>query len=84
MRGRWSLAIVGVVLILAGGLLAHFTQTADGIRIEDVRFKGAKGNTMFSRLARDAGGPYPAQRAMRLIAMTTLSGENPFARIAST
>jgi pimeloyl-ACP methyl ester carboxylesterase len=46
MRGRWSLAIVGVVLILAGGLLAHFTQTAGGIRIEDVRFKGAKGNTM--------------------------------------
>jgi pimeloyl-ACP methyl ester carboxylesterase len=46
MRGRWSLAIVGVILILAGGLLAHFTQTAGGIRIEDVRFKGAKGNTM--------------------------------------
>jgi pimeloyl-ACP methyl ester carboxylesterase len=37
---------MGVVLILAGGLLAHFTQTAGGIRIEDVRFKGAKGNTM--------------------------------------
>ena len=46
MRGRWSLAILGVVLILAGGLLAHFTQTSGGIRIEDVRFKGAKGNTM--------------------------------------
>ena len=27
-------------------MLAHFTQTANGIRIEDVRFKGAKGNTM--------------------------------------
>ncbi len=50
MRGRWSLAIVGVVLILAGGLLAHFTQTAGGIRIEDVRFKGAKGNTMSALL----------------------------------
>jgi pimeloyl-ACP methyl ester carboxylesterase len=46
MRGRWSLAILGVILILAGGLLAHFTQTTGGIRIEDVRFKGAKGNTM--------------------------------------
>jgi pimeloyl-ACP methyl ester carboxylesterase len=46
MRGRWSLAIAGVILTLAGGLLAHFTQTAGGIRIEDVRFKGAKGNTM--------------------------------------
>jgi dipeptidyl aminopeptidase/acylaminoacyl peptidase len=38
--------VVGVILILAGGLLAHFTQTAGGIRIEDVRFTGAKGNTM--------------------------------------
>jgi pimeloyl-ACP methyl ester carboxylesterase len=50
MRGRWSLAILGVVLILAGGLLAHFTQTSGGIRIEDVRFKGAKGNTMSALL----------------------------------
>ncbi|WP_249790770.1 S9 family peptidase [Bradyrhizobium sp. SRL28] len=46
MRGRWSLAILGVLLILAGGLLAHFTQTAGGIQIKDVRFTGAKGNTM--------------------------------------
>jgi pimeloyl-ACP methyl ester carboxylesterase len=50
MRGRWSLAIIGVVLIVAGGLLAHFTQTAGGIRIEDIRFKGAKGNTMSALL----------------------------------
>lgn len=50
MRGRWSLAILGVVLILAGGLLAHFTQTAGGIRIDDVRFKGAKGNTLSALL----------------------------------
>jgi pimeloyl-ACP methyl ester carboxylesterase len=46
MRGRWSLAIIGVVLIVVGGLLAYLTQTAGGIRIEDIRFKGAKGNTM--------------------------------------
>jgi pimeloyl-ACP methyl ester carboxylesterase len=50
MRGRWSLAIAGVILILAGGLLAHFTQTAGGIRVQDVRFKGAKGNTMSALL----------------------------------
>jgi len=50
MRGRWSLAIVGVLLILAGGVLAHLTQTAGGIRIQDVRFKGAKGNTMSALL----------------------------------
>jgi len=50
MRGRWSLAIVGLVLIVAGGLLAHLTQTAGGIRISDVRFTGAKGNTMSALL----------------------------------
>ena len=50
MRSRWSLAIAGLILILAGGLLAHFTQTAGGIRIEDVRFKGAQGNTMSALL----------------------------------
>src|SRR5271154_5088837 len=43
---RWSWAIAGLILILAGGLLAHLTQTAGGIRIEDIRFKGAKGNAM--------------------------------------
>jgi pimeloyl-ACP methyl ester carboxylesterase len=46
MIQRGALAGIGAVLILLGGLLAHFTQTANGIRIEDVRFKGAKGNTM--------------------------------------
>jgi dipeptidyl aminopeptidase/acylaminoacyl peptidase len=50
MRGRWSLAIAGVILILAGGLLAHLTQTSGGIRIQDIRFKGAKGNTMSALL----------------------------------
>ncbi|SDF86470.1 alpha/beta hydrolase family protein [Bradyrhizobium brasilense] len=50
MRGRWTLAILGLILIVAGGLLAHFTQTAGGIRIEDVRFKGTKGNTMSALL----------------------------------
>ena len=50
MRGRWSLAIAGLILILAGGLLAHFTQTSGGIQIQDVRFAGAKGNTMSALL----------------------------------
>src|SRR5438445_12324984 len=50
MRSRWSLAIAGLILILAGGYLAHLTQTAGGITIQDVRFKGAKGNTMSALL----------------------------------
>src|ERR1700761_222336 len=50
MRKRWSWAIAGVILILAGGLLAYFTQTSGGIKIQDVRFQGAKGNTMSALL----------------------------------
>jgi pimeloyl-ACP methyl ester carboxylesterase len=42
--------MIGLVLIVAGGVLAYLTQTAGGIRIEDVRFKGAKGNTMSALL----------------------------------
>jgi pimeloyl-ACP methyl ester carboxylesterase len=50
MRSRWSLAIAGLVLILAGGLLAYLTQTSGGIQVRDVRFTGAKGNTMSALL----------------------------------
>jgi pimeloyl-ACP methyl ester carboxylesterase len=47
---RWSWALAGVLLILIGGFLAGLTQTSGGIRIEDVRFNGAKGNTMSALL----------------------------------
>jgi pimeloyl-ACP methyl ester carboxylesterase len=47
---RWRLAIIGVALIACGGLLAHLTQTTGGIKVQDIRFKGAKGNTMSALL----------------------------------
>src|ERR1700753_2689906 len=50
MRGRWSLAILGVILIVAGGVLAWLTQTSGGIIIQDIRFQGAKGNPMSALL----------------------------------
>jgi pimeloyl-ACP methyl ester carboxylesterase len=50
MHRKWSLAIVGAILILAGGVLAYLTQTSGGIQIRDVRFAGAKGNTMSALL----------------------------------
>jgi pimeloyl-ACP methyl ester carboxylesterase len=50
MHRKWSLAIAGVVLILAGGVLAYLTQTSGGIQVRDVRFKGDKGNTMSALL----------------------------------
>src|SRR5262245_19263435 len=50
MHRRWSLAIAGLVLIVAGRWLAHATQTSGGIKIEDVRFKAANANTMSALL----------------------------------
>src|SRR5438034_4265953 len=50
MRSSWRLAAIGVVLIVLGGIIAWLTQTDGGIQIKDVRFKGAKGNTMSALL----------------------------------
>ena len=50
MRARWTLAIAGAVMMVAGSLLAHLTQTSGGIKVGDIRFKGAKGNTMSALL----------------------------------
>lgn len=50
MHRRWTLAIIGLALILAGGLLAWATQTSGGIQVRDVRFPGAKGNIMSALL----------------------------------
>ena len=50
MHRRWTLAIIGLILILAGGAFAWVTQTSGGIQIRDVRFTGAKGNTMSALL----------------------------------
>jgi pimeloyl-ACP methyl ester carboxylesterase len=50
MHRRWTLAIIGLILILAGAAFAWVTQTSGGIQIRDVRFTGAKGNTMSALL----------------------------------
>jgi pimeloyl-ACP methyl ester carboxylesterase len=50
MHRKWSLAIAGVILILAGAVLAYLTQTSGGIQIRDIRFAGAKGNTISALL----------------------------------
>jgi pimeloyl-ACP methyl ester carboxylesterase len=42
---RWGFFALGVVLILAGSLIAHFVQTSNGVRVQDVRFAGDKGLT---------------------------------------
>jgi hypothetical protein len=49
MAGRWRLFALGWALALAGGLLAHLVQTAGGVRVEDVRYRGAAGDTLRRR-----------------------------------
>ena len=44
------LLLIGLVLVLAGALLAHFVQTAGGIRIMDIRFAGSDGSPMSALL----------------------------------
>jgi pimeloyl-ACP methyl ester carboxylesterase len=46
----WRLAALAIALILIGDLLASLTQTAGGVRIEDVRFRAADGATMSALL----------------------------------
>jgi cephalosporin-C deacetylase-like acetyl esterase len=58
------LATAGLIVILAGGLLAHLTQTSGDIRIQDVRFKGAKGNTMSAPLYIPPQAPAPGVLAV--------------------
>lgn len=50
MRQGLRLFLFGWALILGGGFLAHKIQTAGGVRIEDVRFKGASGTVMSALL----------------------------------
>jgi pimeloyl-ACP methyl ester carboxylesterase len=41
---------IGLVIVLAGALLAHFIQTDGGIRVMDVRFIGSDGSPMSALL----------------------------------
>ncbi|HEV2961688.1 MAG TPA: alpha/beta fold hydrolase [Candidatus Angelobacter sp.] len=50
MKNQWRLLVVGIVLIFAGSLAAHFIQTSGGIRVQDVRFTGTKGLRMSALL----------------------------------
>lgn len=50
MKSQWRLLVAGIVLILAGLLVAHFVQTSGGIRIQDVRFTGTNGTQMSALL----------------------------------
>jgi pimeloyl-ACP methyl ester carboxylesterase len=46
MNVKGKLLWIGALLIIVGGLFAHFTQTSGGILIQDVRFTGANATPM--------------------------------------
>src|ERR1700722_14978994 len=50
MGRRFGLFALGWALVLAGGLIAHLVQTSGGVRIEDVRYPGAAGETISALL----------------------------------
>lgn len=50
MRGKFGLFVAGWVLILFGGLLAHLVQTSGGVRLQDVRYRGAGGERLSALL----------------------------------
>jgi pimeloyl-ACP methyl ester carboxylesterase len=50
MRGKGLWLIVGIILIGLGGFLAQSAQTANGVSVSDIRFRGAAGNTMSALL----------------------------------
>ncbi|MFC3080474.1 alpha/beta hydrolase family protein [Phenylobacterium terrae] len=67
-RAGWGLAAVGALLIAAGVALAAFVQTAGGVRVEDVRFRGPDG-TEFSALLYTPPNATPATPAPGVLAV---------------
>lgn len=55
MGPKWSLLVAGWILVLTGGCLAHFVQTAGGVKIQDVRFEFEGGKTLSALVYRPAG-----------------------------
>lgn len=61
-RRTWGLFALGLILIAVGVLLAAMIQTAGGVRVSDIRFRGADGTTFSALLyqPRNATAATPA------------------------
>jgi dienelactone hydrolase len=68
LRQGLRLFLLGWALVLGGGFLAHKIQTAGGVRVEDVRFKGASG-TVMSALLYVPGDATPKTKAPGILAI---------------
>ncbi len=62
MRRGWKFFLLGWALILGGGAIAHYVQTAGGVQVQDVRFAGTGGMPMSGLLyiPRNATQAHPA------------------------
>ena len=49
-KPRWWMALIGLILVLAGGFLAQHIRTSDGIVVRDIRFTGTNGTVMSALL----------------------------------
>ncbi|MBR7618905.1 alpha/beta fold hydrolase [Phenylobacterium sp. 20VBR1] len=82
MLRRYGLLALGLILILAGSVLAHAVQTTHGVTVTDVRFAGDKGVVMSGLLYRPASAtaatPAPAVLASHGY-INTREMQSPFA-----
>ncbi len=67
-RPAWWLALVGLVLVLAGALLANMIRTSNGTSVSDIRFKGTNG-TVMSALLYVPQGASPTARVPGILAV---------------
>ena len=82
MLRRYGLLALGLILILAGSVLAHAIQTTNGVTVTDVRFAGDRGVVMSGLLYRPASAtaaaPAPAVLASHGY-INTREMQSPFA-----
>jgi pimeloyl-ACP methyl ester carboxylesterase len=82
MLRKWGFFILGWVLILGGGWLAHAVQTTNGVTIQDVRFAGDGGivqsGLLYAPKGATAAHPAPAVLASHGY-INTREMQSPFA-----
>lgn len=49
-KPRWWLILAGIVIVMAGAILAHTVRTSGGTAVTDVRFPGTNGTVMSALL----------------------------------
>ena len=67
-KPAWWLALVGLVLVLAGALLANMIRTSNGTSVRDIRFTGTNG-TVMSALLYVPRGASPSARVPGILAV---------------